>query len=63
MAQGEFEIKISPDGSVVEFDGKNFEGTACLDLMGDILKGLGEAEITKKPEYHLKSGSMIKTGA
>ena len=63
MAQGEIEIRISPDGSEVEAEGKNFKGPACLDFMGDVLKSLGEPEIKKKPEYHLKGGSGVKVGA
>lgn len=63
--EGEVEIKISADGSVVEAEGKNFKGPACLDFMGDILKGLGgdDVEIKKKPEYHQSSGSGVKVGA
>jgi len=63
MPQGEYEIKISADGSEVEIDAQKFEGTGCLDFMGDIMKKLGNTEVKKKPEYHQSGGSGVKVGA
>lgn len=54
-------IKIWPDGSRVELEGKNFVGRECVDFFGPIQKALGEIEKEKKlPEYYIGPKQGVK---
>jgi len=47
-------IKISPDGSNVDVDGKNFTGGACKTVIETLTKGVGIVEESKKkPEFYV----------
>ena len=54
-------IKISPDGSEVELEGKTFQGSACEDFLKPIQEALGEVVSSKKkPEYFLGENQKVK---
>ena len=54
-------IKISPDGSEVELEGKTFQGKACIDFLAPIQKALGEVVAEKKlPEYYVGPKHSVK---
>ncbi len=54
-------IKISPDGSEIELEGKTFEGKGCVDFFSQIQKGLGKIiEEKKLPAYYAKPKQGIK---
>lgn len=49
----EVEVIISPDGSDVKVDGKNFTGGACKTVIDTLTSQLGTVEQSKKkPEFY-----------
>lgn len=47
------DVVISPDGSGINVDGKNFTGGACKTVIDALTANLGSVEQSgKKPEFH-----------
>jgi len=60
---GEYIIKISPDGTSVDVDAKDFVGTECKDGINNVLKMLGNVEEEKKKDSYYKeshSGQQVE---
>jgi hypothetical protein len=59
-AMPEVNVIINQDGSKVEVDAKNFEGSSCKDFMGNVMKAIGETEEEKKkPEFFRKAHQTV----
>ena len=57
----EAEIKISPDGSKVELEGKTFQGKECVDFFAPIQRALGDIEKEKKlPSFSIGPKQGVK---
>ena len=57
----EVNVKITKDGSKVEFDLMKFEGSSCKDFIRSIRKTLGEVEEErKKPEFYREARQSVK---
>ena len=61
--QGEVIITISPDGSQVEMDAKNFVGGACKDFLKSVQSALGTTiDEKKRPEFFQTGKGGVSVG-
>lgn len=63
MSDGVLTIKVSPDGSKVDFDAEGFTGGKCEDLAKKAMEALGEVRDKKrKPEFYQEGSGGVNVG-